>query len=244
MVELLNKYKFFRSNFIPRLKSWIRRKIGIYYRCSYAQCGEDIIVKTIFDAMKIYHPSYLDIGAHHPCYFNNTYIFYKNGSRGINVEPDPTLYKKFKIARRRDINLNIGINKEAGTLDLNIMSARTLNTFSSAEAKTYEDLGYKIEKQVSIPVITINQLLDQYLNKSPDFLSIDVEGMDYDILNSLDFSRYRPIVICVETVEFSNTGFGRKREEIEKLIISKGYFKFADTYINSIYVDIDMWTNR
>lgn len=243
MIKKISK-KLVGEKFLIRLNSWIRRSSGLHYRRSYSQCGEDLIARTIFDMIGICSPSYLDIGAHHPLYLNNTYIFYRDGSRGINVEPDPTLCSKFKSIRRNDINLNVGVGKEVGSLDLHIMSSRTLNTFSDAEAAEYESQGFTVEKKISVPIMTINQILSQFSKRSPDLLSIDVEGMDYEILSSLDFSQYRPVVICVETIIFSNTGVGSKRREIEDLILSNGYFRFADTYINTIYVDIEKWSQR
>jgi FkbM family methyltransferase len=244
MLSKLRVYQLKLSNFKLKLKNLIRRKSGIHYRRSYSQCGEDLIIRTIFDIIGVCSPSYLDIGAHHPSYLNNTYIFYQEGSRGVNVEPDLKLFSKFNTIRPSDLNLNFGIGKEAGNLDLYVMSTKTLNTFSAEEAQSYVDQGFKIESKVSVPIITINQLLDQYCKKVPDFLSVDVEGFDYDILNAMNFDLYRPAVICVETIVFSNTGLGKKRDEIEDLIVSKGYFKFADTYINSIFVDNGVWARR
>jgi len=96
--------------FFRRLGGYIRRKIGIFYQKSYSQCGEDLIVNYIFNTMKIAHPTYLDIGAHHPCFLSNTYLFFRQGSRGVSIEPVPFLFSKIKRARGRDVNLNIGLS--------------------------------------------------------------------------------------------------------------------------------------
>lgn len=236
--------KIYRDKLIVRVKNLFRRVGGHHYRRSYSQCGEDVIARTVFDMLGIPCPSYLDIGAHHPTYLNNTYIFYRAGSRGINVEPDPRLFAKFKNRRAKDLNLNVGVGKEAGVLDLYILSTRTLNTFSLEEAKGYEAHGFKIVDKVSVPVITINELLDAYITKTPDFLSVDVEGLDYSILSTLNFRLYRPALICVETIIFSNTGIGVKRDDIAYLLEKNGYVKFADTYINTLYVDAGRWSDR
>lgn len=236
--------KVSRDKLIIRLKSFFRKFVGVYHRRSYSQCGEDVIARTVFDMLGIPFPSYLDIGAHHPYYLNNTYIFYRAGSRGINVEPDPNLFSKFQIGRSKDLNFNVGVGDQDGVLDLYVMSTKTLNTFSLEEALGYEKFGFKIVDKVAVPIITINELIGGYLKKAPDFLSIDVEGLDYSILSSLDFGLYRPLLICVETIVFSNTGSGVKRIEIESLLENNGYVKFADTYINSIYVDADRWSAR
>lgn len=227
--------------FMRRLKGFLRRKAGVHYRRSYAQCGEDVIARTVFDILGIAHPNYLDIGAHHPHFLSNTYLFYRDGSKGINVEPDPELYARFLDARPRDQNLNVGVGEQPGHLDLFLISSRTLNTFSESEAKRYESQGYKVVGRQSVPIMTINQIIDTHLGKAPDFLSVDVEGVDYEILASLDFDRYRPTLICVETITFSQTGDGVKRVEIDELLAKQGYFRFADTYINSLFVDRKKW---
>ena len=88
------------SMFKRRLINFTKRKIGIYAKKSYSQCGEDLIVRYIFDVLRIEHPSYLDIGAHHPFFLNNTALLYEEGSRGVNVEADPQLIHSFYKERK------------------------------------------------------------------------------------------------------------------------------------------------
>jgi hypothetical protein len=114
-----------RAMFIRRIAGFLRHKVGLHYRRTYSQCGEDVIATTVFDMLGIAHPNYLDIGAHHPHFLSNTYLFYRDGSSGVNVEPDPQLHDKFISTRPRDMNLNIGVRPRPGQLDLYIMSPRT-----------------------------------------------------------------------------------------------------------------------
>src|SRR3954468_21715772 len=104
----------------------IRRSEPDYSKRSFSQCGEDLIVDHIFQQLKIEKPSYLDIGAYHPKRLSNTYLFYLKGSRGINVEPDPSLFEAFLNERQEDINLNIGIGPKSGTADFYIMNEPAL----------------------------------------------------------------------------------------------------------------------
>jgi FkbM family methyltransferase len=238
------KDKDYRDRFLVRLKGLMRRKAGLHYRRSYSQCGEDVIARTVFDILGIAHPVYLDIGAHHPSFLNNTYLFYREGSRGISVEPDPELHAKFLGTRARDLNLNVGVGPAPGQLDLYVMSSRTLNTLSESEARKYESQGYAILGKRSVPVVTINQLLDEHLRRAPDFLSVDVEGLDFEILSTLDYQRYRPVLICVETIVFTTAGEAARRTEIDDLLSGLGYMRFADTYINALYVDKEKWLKR
>lgn len=227
----------------PRIADYLRRRAGIYYRKSWSQCGEDLILRYLFDLLQIARPSYIDIGAHHPCFYNNTYLFYRQGARGVNVEPDPSLHAGLRRGRRRDINLNIGIGPNKGDLDFYVMSARTLNTFSESEARKYvAEHGMRIVDTRHIKVQTFAHTVDTHMGRTPDLVSLDVEGMDLEILRSIDFSRYRPHAFCVETISYAHgDGSGVKNTETHTLMIENGYKLYADTYINSIYVAESSW---
>ena len=214
-----------------------------YRKGSYSQSGEDLIVKFIFDEIGIANPGYLDIGAHHPYYLSNTALFYELGSRGINIEPDPFLFKNFVQYRYEDINLNIGITDRSGEQDFYVMNVPTLNTFSKEDAERFGLEGaYKIEKILKMKTEKIQNIITQYANnRFPQFLSLDAEGIDELIIDSIDFIKNFPIVICVETLSFSSTGKGIKNSALIKKIIDKGYLKYADTYINTIFVRLGNW---
>lgn len=212
-------------------------------KVSFSQCGEDLIVKFIFDCLRIEKPSYIDIGAHHPYYISNTALLYKNGSRGINIEPDPTLFKAFLKYRKEDINVNVGIGDRKGEVDFYFISSPTLNTFSKEEAEKYSNEGnYKIKEVKKIDVLDLSNILNEYSEgKISQFLSIDAEGVDEIIIKQIDFNNNFPIVICLETISFSTSGNGVKNYELIDYIISKGYLVYADTYINTIFVRKSVW---
>lgn len=218
-------------------------KKQMFVKKSFSQCGEDIIVNYIFEQIGITRPSYLDIGAHHPFYLNNTQMFYEKGCVGINIEPDPSLFKLFPKYRTRDLNLNYGIGATEGELELNVMSSATLNTFSSFEANRFQtDFGFKIETQVMIKIQTIKSILDKYqIYKFPDFLSIDIEGLEEEVIKSIDFNEGKPIVICLETISYSETGRGEKNHDIISYLENQGYIKYADTNVNTIFVLKEKW---
>lgn len=216
-------------------------------RCSFAQSGEDMIADFIFRAIGLEQPTYLDIGAHHPTQLSNTHFFYAKGCRGVNVEPDPDLFAAFIAQRPGDINLNVGIGEgNVPALPFHVMSTRTLNTFSKTEAARYEETGlHRIEKVIEVPVISINSVIAEYFDgRAPDLVSVDVEGLDFEIIKSLDLVRYRPTVICVETLTFSETREERKVREIEEYLCARGYFIYGDTYINTLFVDREKWMSN
>ena len=228
--------------FVYRIKQKLKQNIGVDFKKSYSQSGEDLIVRYIFDALKIAKPSYLDIGAHHPTFLNNTQTFYENGSSGVNIEPDPDLFSYINKVRLNDTNLNIGIADKKGVLDFYVMSAATLNTFSHDEARKAEGDKIKIDKIIKVPVLPVNDVLNEhFVDKTLDFLSLDVEGLDLLILQTFDFKRFRPKVICVETVTFSQERKGEKITDIENLLVEQGYFVYADTNINTIFIDKSIW---
>lgn len=223
--------------------NYFLKKPNKWERKSFSQSGEDLIVRFIFDNIGIANPTYLDVGAHHPFHLNNTAIFYENGSRGINIEPDPQLFTEFQNLRKSDVNLNCGISDIEGELILNILNVPALNTFSHEEAnRLVHENSFEILKKIPVHVDTIGNVLQKYCNNIfPDFLDIDVEGLDDLIVKSIDFTSAKPIVICLETRSYSETGRGQKNNEIIQYLTDKGYMDFADTYLNTIFVLKEKW---
>ncbi len=226
--------------------SLLKRIFKTHKKTSYSQSGEDLIVEFIFEAIKIKHPTYMDIGANHPVYMNNTYLLYTKGSSGICIEPDPTLFKTLKSKRSRDNCLNIGVGlTEQKSADFYVMSTKTLNTFSREEAERYQSYGKnRIEQVIPIPLVPINSVIAQYCTSKPNFISLDVEGMDLQILKTLDLNIWRPEVFCIETLTYTEDNAEEKITEIIDYMLANGYMLYADTYINSIFVDKTKWTNR
>lgn len=106
-------------------------------KVSYAQCGEDLIIDFLFSwVLYVKSPTYMDIGAHHPHNFNNTYLFYKKGCRGVNLEPDPVLFDHFARMRPADVNINkgVGFDDAIVTADFYMLASKALNTFSKERA--------------------------------------------------------------------------------------------------------------
>ncbi|RFZ95592.1 FkbM family methyltransferase [Mucilaginibacter conchicola] len=215
---------------------------------TYSQTGEDVIVRHIFSQLGIYKPTYIDIGAHHPTYLNNTYLFYKSGASGLNIEPDPFLYTEFTKKRPRDKNLNVGasFNGLEEDLDFYIMSARALNTFSKTEAERVESFGsYTIKSVSKVRTVNLDSVFKQHFKDGKvDFLTIDVEGLDLEIVKTIDFDFLKPKVICLETINYAEDRSEKKNYDLINYVTAKNYFVYADTYINTILVDSTVWANR
>lgn len=216
-----------------------------YRKHSYAQCGEDLIVRFIFNQIGISSPSYWDIGAYDPYKFSNTALLYENGSRGINVEPNPVLFSRFQNIRKLDTNLNVGVSGSSGHEKYYLMDVPALNTFSLSSAQEYVREGHKVLGEVMLPMVTVAEISQQHFNGVwPDFLSLDVEGKDVEILRDLHYDCDQLNVICVETISYSRDGSGVKDKDTITLLESKGYFHYADTYINSIFVKKASWGKK
>jgi len=211
-------------------------------KLSYAQQGEDLALWEILHlVLRIEHPTYMDVGAHHPVFNNNTYYFYERGSRGVLVEPNPGLHGVLEQVRPHDVLVRAGIGVTAqAEADFYIIGGSEdgqLNTFSreQAEALVTRSRGhYSIAKVMKIPLLNINDLMRRHWNGPPNLLSLDTEGFDLPILRSLDFKRLRPDVVCVETVEI---GGRRLLADIMQLMANNNYEIRGGSFINTIFVD-------
>lgn len=207
---------------------------------SFSQFGEDLIVSQALSIIGEINVSYLDIGANHPCSLSNTYYFYKKGGTGVLIEPDPILCNSLQRKRPRDIVLNcgVGFTREIKSATLYRFDASVLNTFSRVEARQVEENSeYRIVDEINVKLIPVNTLFEDYMQLPPSILSIDVEGLDYNILKTLDFKKYRPAIIIAETLTFEPRIGGKKITKINELMVNNGYHIFADTRLNTIFID-------
>jgi FkbM family methyltransferase len=224
----------------------VRKPARELSKVSYSQCGEDLIMDHLLTSLGITRPFFVDIGAHHPKYLNNTYRSYRKGARGVNIEPDPSLIKQFMSQRPGDLNLGIGVTDAPGTTTatLHIFNEPTLNTFSAAEADRIikEDDRFKVVGRCDVSMMNINDVLDTHCaHRRIDILSMDVEGLDEALIRAMDFERHEPLIICLETISFSSTGRGVKNTELIDHIVANGYMVYADTNINTIFVLEHIW---
>jgi FkbM family methyltransferase len=233
-----------RHLILPKIRQMQRNNFD-NFKISYSQSGEDLILQILFSVLKISKISYLDVGAHHPSYLSNTYLFYKNGGSGVCVEPDPSLFAEFGKKRPRDINLNCGVGVVPGEDNFYVMSTSTLNTFSKDDAERCQAEGkHRIIKTMKLKLENINEIIQRHFEKTPNFVSLDVEGLDYSILKNFDFKKYRPEVFCLETLSYTTDNTERKLTEIIDLMLSNGYIIYSDTYINTIFVEKEAWARR
>jgi len=171
-------------------------------RKSYSQMGEDLIIENNLGnyGLNISNIKYIDIGCNHPVDSNNTFLFYENGSKGLIIEPDVS-YKDLILSKRpNDIYLDCAVSTENSIQDFYILTAHSLNTLSKFHAElACQSPQYgiqKIENKISVQTKTINSIMEEF--GVPNLISIDVEGLDFDILKSIDFNKFYPEIICIE----------------------------------------------
>lgn len=194
------------------ITSWSRR--------TYSQFAEDIVLDHLFKRKN--HGFYIDVGAHHPFHYSNTALLNKKRHwSGINIEPNPDLFKLFPKYRPSDCNLNIGISNHVGELTFHFMHDPLRSSFNKNEVEKNIALGNPVLRTAPIAVMPLQAVVEKYnTQKRPiDLLSVDVEGHDLTVLQSLDFQKNAPSVIVVEDHQFSLESPG----EITAFLLSLGY---------------------
>lgn len=181
-------------------------------------------------------PRYLDIGAFHPTIGSNTYLAYLAGGQGVLVEPNPPMAKMLGEVRPRDVVVNAGVGVgEATSAPYYLIRDRPqLNTFSKPQVDRYVAQGRSLEKTIDMKLVSIDSLLETHFAQGLDLLSIDVEGLDLEILQSMSESGVRPTVVCVETAVFDSTALVQPAIE---LLRSRGYAVRGGSMINTMFVD-------
>lgn len=207
---------------------------NIYSTPSYSQEGEDLVLKRLLEGQE--NGLYVDVGAHHPQRFSNTYLFYKMGWRGINIDAMPGSMEKFKEFRPRDINLEIAISNEKESLIYYVFNEPALNTFSKHEAERKNGKGnYQVIDEIMMDTVPLSEVLTKHLNidEKIDFLNIDVEGLDFKVLQSLNWSIHQPKIILIEDL---NTQIERlSKNEIFNYLKSQDYNLKAKTFNTLIF---------
>lgn len=225
------------SRIARKLKSFWPTMTGIG-NVTFSQYGEDIIMLRMLERYGVENITYLDIGANEPINLSNTYNFYLRGYYGVLVEPNADLCTVIKKVRPHDKVLNFGIGSEKPTeADYYMFGTKytAFNTFSKEEAMNNEKEGMPIKQIVKVPLKNVNDVIAENFKGSPTIISLDVEGFDETILQNLDFVKYQPLLVCVETVGFIGKGAFVKRKSILDYMAKAGYFVYADTHINTIF---------
>lgn len=178
--------------------------------------------------------TYVDVGAHHPWRFSNTYWFYRQGWSGVNVDATPGSMEAFRRARPRDRNVEAAVAGVARTITFFAFDEPALNTFDPAAVERAEAAGYRVVEERALRTTTLSDLLGKHLQgRRIDFLSVDVEGLDAEVLGSNDWDAFAPEVVLAETL-------GQTVEEVQassvaRILGGQGYELFSKTANTAIF---------
>ena len=206
----------------------------LFAKASYAQEGEDIILLRMFDGVE--RGFYVDVGAHHPFRFSNSYAFYRRGWKGIVVDPVPGMSEAFAKYRPRDTAIEQGVAENPGILKYHVFNEPALNTFDSPLAEERQrDPRWTLTEVVKVKCSTLRDILSQHLPGGLDtihFLSVDVEGYDLQVLRSNDWNSYRPLVIVAECLGSDLSGLDS--DPVVHYLRTVGYRPFAKA-VHSVF---------
>jgi FkbM family methyltransferase len=164
---------------------------------SYAQCGEDMVLWRAFSEQD--SGFYIDVGANHPYRDSVTKIFYDAGWHGINVEPVAEFYDALTVERDRDVNLCVAVSDRTGETAFHVnRSNPDLSTIESDVSTDRRERGDDV-MEIVVPVLTLADIIEQYApDRDIDFLKVDTEGHEKNVIIGNDWDRFRPKVVVLE----------------------------------------------
>lgn len=218
-----------------KIKEFILSCFDKYAIKSYSQEGEDMILRRIFENVE--NGFYVDVGAHHPKRFSNTFYFYKKGWSGINIDAMPGSMSLFNKIRPRDINIEAAVSNEKEEVIFYIFNEVALNTFDSKLVLERTNNDYYVVKKQKIVTKELKEILWNILpkNKKIHFMSIDVEGFDLKVVQSNNWELFRPEYLLVE--HYGSNMNEIQNSDLYKFIIGKNYELYAKSVLTVFFKD-------
>ena len=205
-------------------------KYRIYFKKeTYSAHKEDLIVKKFFKNKK--NGFFVDVGCHHPSRINNTFLLYHLGWRGVNIDMNKLSIDLFNVCRKEDTNLNYAVSGKNNIINFYTNKEHSL-TSSILKKSNFEKFKYK--KTIESKTLTSILKKTKYRNKQIDFLNIDAEGVDFQVLKSLDFNIYKPKLISIEMWR-TNPKKSTKDNNIYKFLKNKNYKLIATEGANCLF---------
>jgi len=223
------------------------KKVFLYYNIyirnfkfffNSSQFGEDKKIIKLFKGRK--KGIYLDIGCFHPIRQNNTYLLHRDGWKGINIDLNPLTIELFKIARPNDLNICAAISgtKTSKTLffDHELSSLNTINRNHTLFLK--KAFGKSNLKKKKIFTRTLNSILTKNEISKIDFMNIDIEGNEFDVLKTLNFKKIDIKVICIEIVnyDFYSKKIKINKKKIFQILKRNNYRLKFKTFVNYVFI--------
>ena len=207
-----------------------------YSKKSYSISNVDLIIDRMFANLK--NGFYVDVGCNHPIKFNNTYLLYKRGWSGINIDLDSKSINEFKKLRPKDYNVKKVVSSDEEIKDIYFYHERSaINTLSKELVDFRKTKPKEIFKEKSS---TLNKIIEDspFKNKKINLISIDIENHEYEALKDFNFSEYKVDVIVVEFTDLNQQKLEIYNQSLESVVKSKIY----NLLINRNYKLIN-WVN-
>lgn len=174
----------------------------------YSQDNQDrYLEQCIFKGYK--NGVYVDVGAHDGITINNTWYFAKNnGWKGINIEPIKSVYDKLTVNRPNDININCAVCNLDGKTDFicnegyTEMISGIKNTFDPRHLNRLHRENHQMGSTTTIITVDTKKLetiFDEHSISHVNYLSIDVEGAEFEVIKSIDFNK-----VFIDVIGFEN----------------------------------------
>ena len=218
-------YQFLKSKFKPRL--------------AYSHWGVDLIITKLLNSKN--KGIYIDVGCHHPFLNNHSYLLYKSGWEGINIDIDYNSIDMFNFFRKSDVNIQTAVTDHKGEVDLFFYHNRAAkNTIS-------KEFGSDAKEQKKINSDTLNNIIEnsKFKNSKIDFVSIDVEGNEMNVLNGFDLKKYKPKLILLEFILPNKKEFYEKdineitNSEVYKFLIKNEYKLINWNHDDLLFMTLD-----
>jgi len=216
---------------------------------SYSLYGEDLVLGHFFDSIGVKKGVYVDIGAFHPKWISNTYLFSKKKWKGTVVDLEERKLKTFRYFRRNCLTICAALVPEKNIGNVEYYAFNRLlsewDTISNEEAEMRREKSKTSYEKLTVLTITINEVMartEEYTGSIVDYLNIDIEGMDEQILKSLDFDRYK-----VKCIQFENNIFFKGSRELQRILLQAGYVHYSSmggthTYVLANLLNEDITT--
>jgi FkbM family methyltransferase len=230
--SITSKFKIFKSEVSPRTYLSLAAIEDVAFH--FSESGEDIILLRLFNNKT--GGFYVDVGAFRPRKYSNTYLLYRFfGWNGINIDASSKAIALFDVERPNDINLHVAVGPSTSESVFWTLNEPATNTLSEANLQRQLNKGKRIISQETVNVQPLSKILNDYVpdGRDIDLLNIDVEGLDFEVLKSNDWTRYRPKVILIE--DYSVNEVGIENSEIYCFMKEMGYRLCSHTYDTSIY---------
>ena len=191
---------------------------------TYSMYGEDLVIKEFFKNKSLGY--YVDVGCYHPIDGNNTYLLFKKGWKGINIDINKLSIELFQKARKNDLNIKTAISNKSTKIKL--YYRKKMNMLNTTDKKFASSSFKKGYSTTVVRSNSLNSILEnsKYRNKKIDFLNLDIEGNELKALKSLNFKKYKPKLICVEIHNQKMSKDENKyhtKNPIYKFLHSRGY---------------------